>query len=121
MVTSIRLRVPLEQAAQPLGERPPLLFPNHERCLKGPDEMAQLFREHPEELAATVEIAERCTFALDDLKYEFPRPNNLPEGKDPYDLLVEAVWAGAWRYYGTGMTAGAARADRPRAGDRRSS
>ena len=104
VVTSIRLRVPLEQAAQPDGDRTPLLFPNHERCLKGPDEMAQLFREHPEELAATVEIAERCTFALDDLKYEFPRPNNLPEGKDPYDLLVEAVWAGAWKYYGSGMT-----------------
>jgi DNA polymerase III alpha subunit len=27
VVTSIRLRVPLEQAAQPNGDRPPLLFP----------------------------------------------------------------------------------------------
>jgi hypothetical protein len=61
--------------------------------------MAQLFREHPEEIAATVEIAEHCTFALEGLSYEFPRPNNLPEGKDPYDVLVEAVWAGAWTYY----------------------
>jgi len=104
VVTSIRLRVPLEQAALPHGDRPPLLFPNHERCLKAPAEMAQLFREHPEEIAATVEIAERCTFALEDLSYEFPRPNNLPEGKDPYDLLVEEVWAGAWKYYGQRIT-----------------
>jgi error-prone DNA polymerase len=104
VVTAIRHRVPLEQAALPDGARPPLLFPNAERCLKSPDEMARLFREHPEEIAITAEIAARCTFALDDLKYEFPLPNNLPEGKDPYDVLVEAVWAGAWKYYGTGMT-----------------
>jgi error-prone DNA polymerase len=104
VVTSIRHRVPLEQAARPDGARPPLLFPNAERCLKSPGEMARLFREHPEEIAVTAEIAARCTFVLEDLSYEFPRPNNLPEGKDPYDVLVEEVWAGAWKYYGKGMT-----------------
>src|SRR5205807_8936353 len=91
VVTSIRLRVPLEQAAQPDGARPPLLFPNDERCLKAPDEMARLFREHPDELAMTVEIAARCTFDLHDLRYEFPRPNGIPAGKDAYDMLVEEV------------------------------
>ncbi|MGE3912760.1 MAG: DNA polymerase III subunit alpha, partial [Chloroflexota bacterium] len=100
VVTSIRQRVPLEQAAQPDGARPPLLFPNDERCLKSPEEMARLFREHPEELAATVEIAGRCAFSLADLHYEFPRPDIIPDGHDPYDTLVEAVWTGAQQYYG---------------------
>jgi error-prone DNA polymerase len=101
VVTSIRHRVPLEQAAQPTTDRPPLLFPNDERCLKGPAEMGRLFRAHPEELAATVEIAARCTFSLADLCYEFPRPDAIPEGQTAYDVLVEAVWEGARRYYGS--------------------
>ncbi|MCC7367372.1 MAG: error-prone DNA polymerase [Chloroflexi bacterium] len=99
VVTAIRLRVPLEQAAQPAGAEPPLLFPNDERCLKGPDEMAHLFRGHTEELTRTVEIARRCAFTLADLHYEFPLPDNLPPGRDPYDILVEEVWQGARCYY----------------------
>jgi error-prone DNA polymerase len=99
VVTSIRLRVPLEQAAQPDGASPPLLFPNDERCLKSPEEMAQLFRGHEQELATTLEIARRCTFGLADLTYEFPLPDNIPEGRDAYDVLVEAVWHGARTYY----------------------
>jgi error-prone DNA polymerase len=100
VVTAIRHRVPLERAAQPKGGRPPLLFPNDERCLKSPAEMARLFRDHPEELATTLEIAERCTFSLRDLSYELPRPLDIPDGQDPYDVLVEQVWEGARRYYG---------------------
>src|SRR5262249_19484926 len=105
VVTSIRLRVPLEQAARPTAERPPLLFPNAERHLKSAAEMAHLFQAHPEELAATVEIAARCTFGLDDLQYEFPRPNGIPDDSDPYHVLIEAVWDGAWRYYDQHVTA----------------
>jgi error-prone DNA polymerase len=104
VTTSIRLRVPLEQAARPDGASPPLLFPNGERCLKGPDEMARLFREHPEELATTLEIAERCAFRLEDLRYEFPRPNGIPDERDPYEILVEEVWRGAWTYYDKRIT-----------------
>ncbi|MFN8637487.1 MAG: error-prone DNA polymerase [Chloroflexota bacterium] len=101
VVTSIRLRVPLEQAAQPTTDRPPLLFPNDERCLKSAEEMARLFRDHPEEIVITSEIAARCPFTLADLRYEFPRPNGLPQNKDAYDVLIEAVWEGARTYYQT--------------------
>jgi error-prone DNA polymerase len=100
VVTAIRHRVPLEQAAQPTEARPPLLFPNHERCLKSPDEMARLFQDHPEEVEVTVEIALRCTFDLRDLRYEFPRPDSVPADKDSYDVLVESVWDGARTFYG---------------------
>ncbi|MCC6179480.1 MAG: DNA polymerase III subunit alpha [Chloroflexi bacterium] len=100
VVTAIRHRVPLERAAQPDGDRPPLLAPNHERCLKDAAEMARLFRDTPEEIAVTVEIATACTFDLADLRYEFPRPDVIPAGQDPYEVLVGEVWKGAQRYYG---------------------
>ena len=100
VVTAVRLRVPLPQACAPAGGQPPLLAPNHERYLKGADEMARLFRDHPDELAASVEIAARCTFDLRDLRYEFPRPDVIPDGEDPYEFLVGEVWKGAQKYYG---------------------
>jgi error-prone DNA polymerase len=99
VVTAIRHRVPLEQAAQPHGDQPPLLFPNYERRLKSPKEMAQLFHAHPEELAVTVEIALRCTFELRELQYEFPRPTSLAKDADPFRVLIEAVKVGARTYY----------------------
>ena len=100
VVTAIRLRVPLARAAAPDGMIPPLLPPNRERRLKGAAEMARLFRDHPEEVAATVEVAARCAFDPRDLRYEFPRPDTIPEGRDAYDFLVAEVWQGALRYYG---------------------
>ena len=49
------------------------LFPNGERYLKPPDEMARLFADRPDALARTIEIAERARgFNLDQLRYEYP-------------------------------------------------
>ena len=45
---------------------------NAERHLKSPAEMARLFRGHEDALARTIEIAERCRFSLDELRYEYP-------------------------------------------------
>ena len=42
------------------------------RHLKPPDEMARLFRDYPEAVARTVEIAARCTFSLTELRYQYP-------------------------------------------------
>ena len=52
-----------------LGQR---LFANGERHLKSPAEMPALFADCPEAVARTVEIAERCNFSLDELRYEYP-------------------------------------------------
>ena len=49
-----------------------LLFPNAERYLKSPEQMVALFAEVPEAVHRTVEIAGRCTFSLDELRYEYP-------------------------------------------------
>src|SRR5262249_11994806 len=47
-------------------------FANAERHLKSPEEMRDLFAEAPDAIAHTVEIADRCTFSLDELRYDYP-------------------------------------------------
>jgi len=49
-----------------------LLFPNAQRYLRGPAEMAALFARYPEALQRTLEIARQATFSLDELRYEYP-------------------------------------------------
>ena len=50
------------------------LFPNAERTLKGPEEMARMWSDFPEGLAAAVEIADSCRFRLDEIRGEHPLP-----------------------------------------------
>ena len=70
------------------------LFANAERFLKGPAEMARLFADHPEAVARTVEIAERCAFSLDELRYEYP-DEAAGDGLDPQARLERLAWRGA--------------------------
>src|SRR6185503_725729 len=53
---------------------------NAERHLKSAHDMARLFSGHEDALYRTIEIAEACTFSLDELKYEYP-DEPVPEGK----------------------------------------
>ena len=43
-----------------------------DRHLKSPEEVARLYRDYPEAVARTVEIAARCTFSLAELRYQYP-------------------------------------------------
>ena len=71
---------------------------NAERHLKPPQEMARLFAGHEDALARTVEIADSCTFSLDELKYEYP-DEPVPHGKTPQSHLEDLTWEGAaWRF-----------------------
>jgi error-prone DNA polymerase len=71
------------------------LFPNGERSIKGPDEMARLFAPCPHAIARTIEIARRAAgFSLDQLKYEYPR-EVCPRGRSPMAYLRELTWKGA--------------------------
>ena len=68
--------------------------------LKPPQEMARLFAGHEDALARTIEIADACTFSLDELKYEYP-DEPVPEGKTPQSHLEDLTWEGAaWRFPG---------------------
>jgi error-prone DNA polymerase len=78
------------------------LHANAERHLKPPDEMARLFRAYPEAIAASVEIAERCRFSLDELRYEYP-VDPVPDGRTPQEELVRLTWEGAARAFPDGL------------------
>ena len=66
------------------------LLANAERHLKSPDEMARLFRNAPDAIAATQDLMTRITFTLDDLRYEYPH-EPVPEGWAPQDWLEHLV------------------------------
>jgi error-prone DNA polymerase len=91
VMTCIREHVSLETAGR-------LLQPNAERHLKPRPEIARLYRDHPEAVAETVRLADRCRFRLDDLAYEYPH-EPTPPGKTPQQHLQDLAWVGAhWRY-----------------------
>jgi error-prone DNA polymerase len=77
-------------------------FPNGERHLKSPQAMAQLFRRCPQAIARTVQVARQCTFALDELRYEYPE-ELCPSGSTMAQYLAELTWEGASRRYPHGI------------------
>ncbi|PWC34123.1 error-prone DNA polymerase [Azospirillum sp. TSO35-2] len=77
------------------------LAANAERHLKPGVEMARLFRDHPDAVARTVEIAEACRFSLEELRYEYP--DEVAEGGDPQATLVALTWDGAATQYPAGV------------------
>src|ERR1700719_3826732 len=91
VVTCIREKCTLPHA----GFR---LAVNAERHLKAPDEMARLFKNFPDAIARTVEIAKACTFSLEELKYEYP-DEPVPPGKTAQQHLEDLTWAGAAERY----------------------
>ncbi len=82
-----------------LGER---RFPNAERHLKSATEMAALFADCPEALARTIEIADRCSFSLDELRYDYPE-ELCPPGMTPIQHLTNLTWQGAKSRYPRGV------------------
>jgi error-prone DNA polymerase len=71
---------------------------NAERHLKPAYEMARLFKGHEAALERSIEIADACSFSLDELKYEYP-DEPVPEGKSPQSHLEDLTWEGAeWRF-----------------------
>jgi len=95
VVTAIRYGVTVAE----LGER---RFPNAERHLKSPAEMAALFHRCPQAIAHTLELAGRCTFSLDELRYEYPE-ELCPPGTTATEHLAALAWAGANERYPAGV------------------
>ncbi|MBX6323173.1 MAG: error-prone DNA polymerase, partial [Rhodospirillaceae bacterium] len=78
------------------------LAANAERHMKSPAEMARLFAAWPEAIARTVEIAERCRFSLDELRYEYP-VELTSDGRSPQQELEHRTWAGARERFPEGI------------------
>ncbi|MBL8689308.1 MAG: error-prone DNA polymerase [Rhodospirillaceae bacterium] len=94
VMTCVRLKTTIAEA----GTR---LDANAERHLKPAEEMARLFKDYPEAVARSVEIAERCRFKLSDLEYEYP--SEVPAGRSAQEELEARAWAGAARRYPDGI------------------
>jgi error-prone DNA polymerase len=80
------------------------LHANAERHLKSIDEMQRLFRQYPDAIARTLEIADACTFSLDTLKYLEPEWKS-PDGRTADEHLAELTWAGAKKRFPNGVRA----------------
>ncbi len=70
-------------------------LPNAERRLKGFEDMARMFRNHPGALRRTLEIAVRCSFCLSNLSYEYP--DEINKGEDPQRRLERLTKEGLER------------------------
>ncbi len=71
---------------------------NAERHMKPAAEMRRLFHGHQAAVARSCEIAARCCFSLDELRYEYP-DEIVPAGRTPQEHLADLAWEGAaWRY-----------------------
>ena len=75
------------------------LHQNSERYLKPAEEMLRLFRQYPDAIERTQEIAEACQFSLDSLEYVYPE-EITSEGRTPQEELTMLTWQGAREYYG---------------------
>jgi error-prone DNA polymerase len=73
-----------------------------DRHLKAPEEVARLFARHPDAVARSLEIVERCRFSLDELRYQYPTEVRVP-GQTPQQALETLTWDGAARLYPDGI------------------
>jgi error-prone DNA polymerase len=93
VLTAVRLKTPLAHCGRALA-------PNAERYLRP---LYRLARIYPTELLLqTQAIAERCTFSLDELRYEYPE-EIVPPGETPATWLRRATYEESRRRYPDGM------------------
>ncbi len=89
VLTAIRIGTPLQAAGY-------ALYPNGERYLRPLQRLRELYPEAL--LAQTLQIAERCTFKLDELRYEYPE-EIVPAGETPASHLRALTMRGcAYRW-----------------------
>src|SRR5690606_26064211 len=76
--------------------------PNAERHLKSPHDIEELFSRYPTAVHRTIEVADRCTFSLDELRYEYPE-ELAPPGESLPEYLARLTWEGARQRYPSGV------------------
>jgi error-prone DNA polymerase len=97
VLTAVRFKTTVAE----LGAR---RFPNGERRLRPVDELIALFARSPDAVARTVEVADRCTFSLDELRYDYPE-ELCPGDETPIAYLRRLTLAGAEERYPGGVPA----------------
>ena len=71
---------------------------NAEHDLKEAGRMSRVFADDPDCLRATLDIAEQCSFSLDDIRYRYPE-ERLPDGQTEQSWLRDLTYAGARHRY----------------------
>jgi error-prone DNA polymerase len=94
VLTAIRLNTPVHAAGY-------ALFPNGERCLRTLQRLQDLYPAPL--LAQTLDIAERCAFKLDELRYEYPQ-EIVPAGETPASHLRTLTERGCVRRWPAGAS-----------------
>ena len=94
VLTAIRLQTTVEQ----LGQN---TFSNAEHTLRPIDELHMLYP--PELLAESLEIAKRCNFSMDELRYEYPE-DLVPPHLSPQAYLRQLTLAGAAERWPQGVS-----------------
>ncbi|MDR3532601.1 MAG: error-prone DNA polymerase [Rhodopila sp.] len=72
------------------------------RHLQTPEEMVRLFARHPDAIARTQEISDRCRFSLDELRYQYPHEVRIP-GLTAQQTLEKLTWENAPKRYPNGI------------------
>ena len=93
VLTCMREHITIDQ----IGTR---ALPNGERRLKSGADMARVFYNHPAALRRTVEIADKCSFDLGELSYEYPHEESGDE--TPQERLERLAQEGLKRRYPDG-------------------
>ncbi len=86
-----------------LADEDRMRLSSDEFYLKSPEEMAERFKDYPEALATTAEIAARCNVTLEFGTYRLPT-YPVPDGHTENSYLRELCEAGVRRRYGADVT-----------------
>ncbi|MBX3657841.1 MAG: error-prone DNA polymerase [Ramlibacter sp.] len=95
VLTAVRLGRPVADCGLALQR-------NAERHLRLRSRLARIYP--PALLARTLAVAQRCTFALDEVRYNYPQ-ETVPAGMTPTQALRQLTLAGAQRRYPQGVPA----------------
>ena len=95
VLTCLRERCTIDD----IGKR---ALPNAERRLKGEQDMARLFLNHPAAIRRTQDIVTKCSFCLSELSYEYP--TEAANGESAQDRLVRLTHLGLKRRYPNGTS-----------------
>jgi error-prone DNA polymerase len=98
VLTAIRLK-------KTVAELGSARFPNSERRLLPLEEIVSIHAGCPAAVSRTAEVADRCSFSLDELRYEYPE-ELCPAGETPDSYLARLARAGAQERYPAGVPAG---------------
>jgi error-prone DNA polymerase len=90
------------RTGKPLAECGYALYPNGERHLRSRARLATIYPRAL--LDETLAVAERCTFSLDELRYEYPE-EIVPQGETPASHLRKLTEAGLARRFRAGVPA----------------